>query len=676
MTRSLILLSLCTLCLATGCDDDDPADPTPDVGPVADADPMPDTDPMPDMDPMPDADPMPDMGPEGSPLSMTILHINDHHSHLGSETLTYDVSALDLIATADEAGAPLAEIELAYGGFPLLATLFDTLTAATDNVVRIHAGDAITGTLYYSLFAGRADAALMNRICFDAFGLGNHEFDDGDARLAAFLDALAEGDCDTPVIAANVEPGPDSPLRDGYLQPYTVLDVAGQRVGLIGIDIAQKTMASSSPDPGTVLTDETTTAQRYIDELTADGIDKIVLVTHYTYANDLVLAGALRGVDVIVGGDSHSLLGGDDLTAIGWNVEGPYPTEVQNADGDPVCVVQAWQYAYLLGELRVDFDAAGVVTACAGSPRVPFDPVSLTYTYIDGEGTESERPLDGADAEAVIAALSASPAFVPVAPDADTAALLAAFDAEVGELVETVIGTVDEILCLDRWPGEGRSTLCPREETYARGSDVANHVAKAFLTVTPTADIAIQNAGGVRVDVAAGPYTIADAYSLLPFSNTLWTLEMTGEEIVAMLEDALSNTLDDGGSSGSYPYASGLRFHVDASAAFGDRVSNVEINPRLAGDWAPIDLAAMYTVVTHNFIGAGRDGYDTFGEISARGMYLDTFTEYAQSWIDYVETYTAAGETLSKLPVEEYSTQRYIGRDGCDHAMSADCEGY
>ncbi len=668
MSRSALVLLSCGLIAAAGCDDDEAETPTPDAMAEAEADMAPE--PEPDMAPEPE----PDMGPgPGEPLSLTILHVNDHHSHVVPDRFGFDVSGLDLTATADEDGAPLGEVEVPYGGYPMLVTLFAQLEAAHDNVLKLHAGDAITGTLFYTLFAGEADAAVMNRICFDAFALGNHEFDDGDTGLATFLDFLADDPCGTPVLAANVSPGPDSPLADGYLAPYVIEDVAGQRVGIIGVDIAGKTMNSSNPDPGTTLLDETETSQRYIDELTGMGVDKIVLLTHYTYANDLELAAALTGVDVIVGGDSHSLLGGDDVALLG-SPAGPYPTEVTNADGEPVCVVQAWEYAHLMGELHVDFDAEGVVTACAGSPRVPVDPAGLTYTFVDGEGEESDRPLDGADAEAVIGALTAMPAYVAVAPDAETVATLEGFQGQVDELSMQVIGTVAEDLCLERWPGQQRSALCDPAATYERGGDISNQVAKAFLTVTPTADIAIQNAGGVRVDVAAGEHTIADAYTLLPFSNTLWTLEMTGEEIVAVLEDALSNTLDADGSTGSYPYASGLRFHVDASAAFGDRISNVEINPRVAGEWAAIDPAAMYTVVTNDFIAGGQDGYATFGAIVAEGLYLDTFTEYAQGWVDYVTAF--GGTPIEPLPVEEFSTQRYIGRDGCDHSMSADCEGW
>lgn len=644
---------LCALLGLAGCEGDDgdqgPAGPPGPEGPQG---------------------PAGEPAPTAMPLEVTILHVNDHHSHIEEEDFDVDVSGLDLEATVDGGGA-IEEVEALYGGYPRLVSLFRTLEGQNTNVIKLHAGDAITGTLFYSLFTGRADAEVMNQVCFDAFALGNHEFDDGDASLARFLDALNSTACVTPTLAANVVPGPDSALREGYLEPYTIVERDGQEIGIIGIDIAQKTLVSSNPDEGTDILDETSTAQQFIDELTGLGVNKIVLLTHQGYANDLAMAADLSGVDVIVGGDSHSLLGDDTFADLGFNVAGDYPTQTTDADGNPVCVAQAWEYAHLLGMLRVNFDAAGVVTGCGGQPMMPIGD-GFVYEFNDDE----DRELGAADAFAVRRALTAEDEIVFAQPDATTSQLVAGFAAEVDVLAEEVIGSVAEDLCLERYPGQGRSTLCDRSATYEQGSDISNVVAKAFLTVTPTADVALQNGGGVRVDVAAGDFTIADAFTLLPFSNTLVVLEATGQELIDSLEEGLANTLDAGGSSGSYPYASGLRYDVDASAAFGSRISNVEVNPRVAGSWAPIDPAATYSVVTNSFQASGGDGYETLGAILEAGDFEDTFTEYAQGFIDYVEGLAEQGMSLMKLPLDEYSTKSYINTSGCDHATTADCEGF
>ena len=604
------------------------------------------------------------------PLTVNILHMNDHHSHLKADDFGYDVTGLNLYSTRTD-GSAIEEVAVTYGGFPMLVSSFKLLERSLRNPIKIHSGDAITGTLYYSLFNGEADAAMMNQICFDAFALGNHEFDDGDTGLATFLDFLNAGNCETPVLAANVVPGETSAIREGYIQPYSIMDVQGQKVGMIGIDIADKTKNSSQPDDTTEFLDELETAQRYIDELSAKGVNKIILVTHYQYANDIELAKQLRGVDVIVGGDSHSLLGGETLSNLGFNVVGDYPTRSTNADGNPVCIVQAWEYAHLLGRLQVKFDRRGNVKSCRGNPVMPF---KGEFTYEDSDG--SSKVLSGFDKWKVGLSLAKEKELMLSWEDESTTALLAGFDEQVSVLEQTVIGTVADDLCLERFPGQARSTLCDAAATYTNGSDISNIVAKAFMSVTPAADFAIQNAGGVRVDVAPGNYTIADGFTLLPFSNTLVTLEMTGQQIKAVLEDALSNTLDDGGSTGSYPYASGLRFNVDASQSVGNRISNLEINPRVAGSWAAIDMNETYTVVTNDFIASGRDGYDTFGVIFNQGLFENTFTEYAQGFIDYVQALTEEGLPVTKLPQEEYSTQSYIGSDGCDHSAQSDCTGF
>ncbi|TGD73004.1 bifunctional metallophosphatase/5'-nucleotidase [Mangrovimicrobium sediminis] len=605
------------------------------------------------------------------PLHIQILHINDHHSHLAAESFDFDVSALDLRTELAD-GSPIQEVEVTYGGFPLLVSLFDRYDTPFSNTLKLHAGDAITGTLYYSLFKGEADAVMMNQICFDAFELGNHEFDDGDAGLANFLDYLGgSSNCDTAVLGANVVPGPESPIQ-GMIEPYTIVERDGQKIGIIGIEIAQKTKVSSQPDPDTEFLDEMTTAQLYIDELEEQGINKIILLTHYQYGNDLSLAAQLSGVDVIIDGDSHTLLDGEALDDIGFPVAGPYPTQVTNADGDMVCIGQAWEYAHLLGRMEVFFDGEGKVRSCRGTPVAPID---RDFVYEDSDG--SSKSLSGFDRFQVQVALAKNFEFAVVNEDSATAALLDGFNAQVEVLEQTVIGSVAEDLCLERFPGQQRSTICDPSATYANGSDISNIVAKAFMQVTPTADFAIQNGGGVRVDVAEGDFTIADAFTLLPFSNTLVTLEMTGQEIVDVLEDALSNALDvEGGSTGSYPYASGIRYDVDASMSKGARVSNVEVNPRVAGTWTSIDPGATYTVVTNDFIASGQDGYATFGEIFNAGDYVDTLTEYAQGFIDYVEALTELGLPLTKLPLDEYSTKSYVGTDGCDHATSSDCVGF
>ena len=571
----------------------------------------------------------------GTPLTLNILHINDHHSHLEASTQSLDIGG--------------AETQFALGGFPRVVAKMAEREAALDNVLKLHAGDAITGTLYYSSFEGTADAELMNLVCFDAFALGNHEFDRGDAGLKLFLDALAEGNCDTPVLAANVKPQVGTPLapsaEDDYIQPYVVRDIDGARVGIIGIDIANKTRNSSSPLATTQFLDERETAQAMIDELAQEGVDKIILLTHYQYQNDLDLAASLSGVDVIIGGDSHTLLG--DFSAYGLESSGPYPTMATNADGDPVCVAQAWQYSRVVGELQVDWDAEGIVQGCQGVPHLLLD------KPITREVGDDDVELTGNDRSQVLAAIEADARLSLTAPDATAAAALQGYTDQLDEFANEVIGTATQDLCLARIPGRpyGDST-CSGEDPN-RGSDIANVVAQAFLYMSKEADVAIQNGGGVRTDIFAGDITIGDAYTLLPFGNTLTNLEMTGAEIQDVLNEAVAYAHSD--STGAYPYAAGLRWYVDMNRSDGDYVYDIEYRVRNEGAWLPLEDTTQLTVVTNSFTAAGRDGYVTFGEVAGDGRAEDTYLDYAQSFVDYL----LEVNTISKPTTDEYSTQNY-----------------
>lgn len=580
--------------------------------------------------------------------SLRVLHINDHHSHLQANSASLTLAG--------------AATTVKTGGFPNVVAKINELSTGSSNVLKLHAGDAITGDLYFSLFKGQADADQMNQVSFDAFTLGNHEFDEGDAGLKKFLDFLKGGTCKTDVLSANVIPKVGtSPLTPtsatDYIKPYTIKEVNGEKYGIIGITIAGKTKSSSSPDETTTFADESTTAQKYIDELTGKGINKIILLTHQGYTNDLTMATKLKGVDVIVGGDSHTLLG-DGFKAYGLSPLGPYPTKASDNSGKQVCVAQASQYGDIVGELNVSFDAQGNVTNCAGMPHL-----LLNNTFTRNDATGKVVELTGSDRDAVLKVVADAPELSVVTADSKAKANLDSYSQQVDAMKQTVIGSAAETLCLERIPNQGQSkTAGCTAATKSHGSDISNIVAKGFLEMSLTSDICIQNGGGVRTDVLAGPITIGTAYTLLPFANTLTEISMTGQEIVNVLEDAMEYALSSGGT-GAYPYAAGLRWDVDLSKAKGSRLSKVEVNSRVKGTWAAIDLGKTYKVVTNNFLAKGSDGYTTFKNIPDSRK-VDTYLDYAQSFMDYVRRETATGRSLVKLPVEEYSTQQFIDKAG------------
>lgn len=99
-------------------------------------------------------------------FELSLFHVNDIHYHISSEALTYTVNNVSKT--------------IQTGGYARIITKLNELKSVKPNSLTLNAGDAFQGTLYYSLFKGEADAAAMNLISWDAYTLGNHEFDDGD----------------------------------------------------------------------------------------------------------------------------------------------------------------------------------------------------------------------------------------------------------------------------------------------------------------------------------------------------------------------------------------------------------------------------------------------------------------------------------------------------------------
>lgn len=582
------------------------------------------------------------------PETANILHINDHHSNLNPTS-----NSLNL-------GTSGGSFTVPFGGFPRVTAKIAELESQLDNVVKVHAGDAITGTLYYTLFQGEADADLMNTACFDVFALGNHEFDDGDDSLADFLDFLnSDPDCDTTTISANVIPQLGTPLAPSspsdYIRPFAIEEIGEQYVAFIGITIAGKTQNSSQPFPTTQFLDEVETTQRYVDDLAAMGVDNVVLVTHQGYGNDLALAQAVTGVDAIVGGDSHSLLG--DFAKYGLPSQGSYPTLTSNLDGDPVCVVQAWQYSWVVGELAVTF-ADGKADSCNGTPHL-----LLGDSFVRGS-----TPVAEPERSAILAAIDADPQLSVVAPDPAAQAVLDVYAAQVDELSKRVIGTAGEVLCERRVPNVPRgSAPCNGNAVAASGAQLAVNggfsqqvVTDAFFARSFRADLALQNGGGVRITIPAGDITIGTAYTLLPFSNTLVELDLSGQEVIDSVEDALDfYASNPSGNTGAFPYGSHIRWDIDMTKGKGERVSNVEIRERGTDNWSAIDPNGEYVVVTNSFIASGRDGYVTFGEAFNEGRVTDTFINYAQGFVDYVEQ-DLAGQPLFAPAPTNFSTQSFV----------------
>jgi len=566
--------------------------------------------------------------PSFKPLELNIAHINDHHSQL--EAFTATELTLDGVAT---------QVEL--GGFARQTAMFKSI-ANTKNLLKLHAGDAITGSLYYTFFKGEADAQMMNSICFDAFTPGNHEFDDSDTVLKGFLDELAKGSCKTSAISSNIVAAAGTALAPSggtaYLKPWVIKEIDGIKVGIVGITIAGKTVNSSRPLASTHFNDEVASAQKAIDELKAQGVRHIVALTHQGYDADKAMAAKLTDIDAIIGGDSHSLLG--DFSAVGIATSsGSYPTVVTNIKGETVCIGQAWEYSKAFGLMNLQFNENGTVKSCGGKATLL---IGDSFKRKDAGGAWQVVPEP--ERTTLVASLAANQPQVKVlSPDAGAVATLKNYSDQVAAEKAKPIGTATEALCLVRVPGESTNrgtgvAGCEAANTLARGSYAAQAVAEAFLFAAKRADFSLQNAGGVRIAVAAGSLDMNTAFTLLPFTNVLVEMSITGAEVVTTLEDAVANHLDAKQSSGSHPYAAGLRWDLDMSKTRGQRFSRVQVRNKTTGDWSDIDPAKTYVLVTNDFIAEGKDGYTTLGTVLKDGRSVNTYLLYTQSFVDYVLT--------------------------------------
>jgi 5'-nucleotidase len=594
--------------------------------------------------------------PTFKPLELNLAHINDHHSQLDA------FAATELMLE----GVP-TQVDL--GGFARQTAMFKSL-AGTKNLLKIHAGDALTGTLYYTFFKGKIDAEMMNTLCFDAFTPGNHEFDDGDTVLKGFLDELSKGTCNTTIVSSNVVPALGTALAPSlgtsHLKPWAIREVDGIKVGLIGITIAGKTVNSSRPLSTTVFNNEVTAAQKAIDELKAQGVRHIVAITHQGYEADKAWAAQLTDVDVVIGGDSHSLLG--DFKAVGiTGSSGAYPTVVKNKNGHTVCIGQAWEYSKAVGLMNVQFDESGAVTHCGGKATLL---IGDHFKRKDAAGawqTVSDTTRTG-----LLTHLAAKQPEVQVlTPDAMATAALKAYSDQVTTEKAKPIGTALESLCLVRVPGESTNRSsgtagCETAHTLARGSDAAQAVAQAFLFAAKRADFALQNAGGVRIPVAAGTMSMNTAFTLLPFTNVLVEMDVDGSEMLAALEDGVANHVDLAQSNGSHPYAAGLRWDLDMSKPKGQRLSNVQVRDKTTGTWRSIDPTRRYVLVTNDFVASGKDGYTTLGVAYNAGRYTNTYLLYTQSFVDYMLT----KGTLTRPARGDYAHQNVTDAKGVRLSMN------
>ena len=539
-------------------------------------------------------------------LCLTILHNNDAESQLldaGSGLQAYG-GAAEFVSVVRRERADALEIgcgDLAAPDVPRAVVMLssgDNFLAGPEFAVSLEKGPP-----YY-------DSMVVDAIGYDALAIGNHEFDFGPEVLAAFIERTG----DVPFLSANLDLADEPELQAlasaGRIRSSVVIERDGHRVGVIGATTPQLPYISS---PREVRVHEVAPAVGIeIDRLRADGVDMIILISHLqSVSEDIELLQQLDGVDVAIAGGGDELLANHDTRLIAEDereVFGPYPILAEDAAGRHVPVVTTAGSFKYLGRLEVLFDQAGEVMAVTG------DPVRVVR-------------------QGAADAVAANPEVLEQVTKPVEAALQ--------ELAGRTIGTTEV-------PLDGR-----RESVRTRETNLGDLIADALLAEVArsgaefgvgTADVALQNGGGIRNDsvLETGELTALDTFDVLPFANFVTVVEGVGpDQFKTIMENAVS-MVEDGG--GRFAQIAGFELVYDPSRPAlavdeggrvvrpGQRVVRITLDDGtpIVAEGAVVDGAPDVAVATVDFLARGGDQYPFgTGEFTPLGVsYQQALSRY------------------------------------------------
>lgn len=471
--------------------------------------------------------------PDGdAAFTLTVLHGNDPESAL-------------LHASADPD----------FGGAARYTTLLHQLRdsensgtgagadeAADRGVVTVNSGDMyLPGPEFAASQEEGApfyDVIAASHAKYDAVSMGNHEFDFGPDLYAEFIGGLPES---TTVVAANVDVSGEAELAaleaEGRIAPSTVADVRGERVGIVGALYPPLATITSPRD--VVVDDVVGPVQAEVDQLTADGVDKIIMISHLqdiTYEERV--AQELSGIDAMVSGGGHEVMANpddalvtDDEVTIHPGTGEPlsYPLLVDNAEGVEVPIVTAGSDYKYVGRLVLNFDENGDL-ASVGDRSGP--------VRVSGTGDDAVEPH--AEVEAQVSK-----------PVADY----------VAELAETEVAQSE--VALDGTQNPGVRTQETNLGSLMADALLDTGTRNAEEYGVPKPQIGIQNGGGIRNAsvLPAGPVTALDTYSIAAFANQVAVVpEIPRSQVKELLEHGVSAAPT---ADGRFMQVAGVNFAYD-----------------------------------------------------------------------------------------------------------------
>lgn len=393
-------------------------------------------------------------------VPLTILHTNDTHGHL----LPFSYPTLL------PAGSELAQLRerTDIGGIARRATLVrqvrDQAAARKTTVWLVDAGDFSDGTPMSTEYHGEADVAAMNAVGYDMGTVGNHEFNNPLAQLKKLI-SLAQ----FPIVCSNAtETATGKPLA----QEYLVKNVGPLRVGIFGV-LTRESATYPAAKEGVQVAGEIDTARRMV-ALLRPKVDIVIAISHAGEMVDNLMADQVPGIDVIVGGHSHSRLPVGEFV---WRSE-----DLKAADVNGTVIVQAHQWGGELGRLDLLFEK-------------------------DERGAWHVARYR----ERLLPVTSAIPG------DSKVAAVVDRFWQPIAQRYGEVIG-------------QAEGDFSTRGDDEAPYNLVADAVRETF-----SADFDLENMGGVRAPLVKGQITRGDLVTLDPFNNTVILFKITGRDLKRIL---------------------------------------------------------------------------------------------------------------------------------------------
>jgi 5'-nucleotidase len=256
----------------------------------------------------------------GEPYQLTILHTNDMHSRI----------------------EPFPDGKYAgMGGMAQRATLIEKLRREHPQVLLLDSGDIFQGTPYFNFFGGELEFKLMSRMKYDAATIGNHDFDNGLEGLAKQLPHA-----EFPFLSANYDFS--RTILKNTFAPYKIFRKGPVNVGVFGLGIQLEGLVPQSAYGQTIYQDPVAVAREMVQELQRQRCHLIVCLSHLGYryndgtVSDHTLAGQVDGIDIILGGHTHTFL--------------DQPTILESPSGNPVVINQVGWAGIMLGQLNVSFE--------------------------------------------------------------------------------------------------------------------------------------------------------------------------------------------------------------------------------------------------------------------------------------------------------------------------------